>query len=212
MDHPVSRGHADYPRGLLTRKLCIAGLCASALLAIGCFAAGGTLFKRAQLETGGWMKLTMPRAMKEILPLLINVLITILTESNGLIHATTLRWALGEKLTFASNLRLFTRVKGRFPFGIISNFLNAGFLALSYCATSLILSGDPPHIVCGNAHLLGNGSCPTISIVYFAPGALLALGTGLAGGTALTTWQLYSPLWSRPGLRAQSILHGLPFR
>jgi len=69
----------------------------------------------------------------------------------------------------------------------MSNFLNAGFLALSYCATSLIFAGLPPAEGCSYAGLVGVTCKPYI--VYFSPGALIALGIGLAGNAAIAIWQ-----------------------
>lgn len=97
------------------------------------------------------------------------------------------------------HIRLFSRVQGRFAFGRMSNALNAGFLILSYCPTSLIFAGFPSAKTC-EASYMKVESCVVIpNIVLFCPGALVALGIGLAGNTALTTWQLSSaviPTWS----------------
>jgi len=192
-----ARENANFPRGTLTRILCIAGLCASASVSTICIAAGAAYYNKAQYQSQGWLSLNMARALKETLPLLINILVAALTESTGFIHATTLRWALGEKLIFTSNLRLFSRGQGHFAFGRISNFLNAGFLILSYSATSLVLVGLPPDEVC-NQPQLNVKSCGD-DAVYFCPGALIGLGIGLAGNAALTIWQLSTitvPTWS----------------
>lgn len=198
----IDSGNTAFPRGTLTRWLCIAGLCASYSFAIVCVAVGGAYFKSAQNESQGWVSLDIARGLKETIPLLVNVLVAVLTECSGYIHATTLRWALGNNLNFTSNLRLFSRVKGCLPFGIISNFFNAGFLILSYSATSLILVGVPHAQICDVAQSdlqLNGPHCDKADAVYFCPGALIALGIGLAGTAALTTWQLFTieiPTWS----------------
>jgi len=194
-----ARGHANFPRSTLIHILCIIGLSASASVSIACIAVGVAYYNKAQHQdrNQGWLSLNMARASKETLPLLFNVLVTVLTESTGFIHATTLRWGLGEKLTFTSNLRLFSRGQGRSALGRISNFLNAGFLILSYSASSLILVGLPPVQVCIQ-HGLSVKSCSDHA-VYFCPGALIGLGVGLAGNAALTMWQLSTitiPTWS----------------
>ena len=190
-------GQTDFPRAIMTRKICISSLYISALVGILCLAIGAGFYHEAQSDTAGWIPLRMPTALKEITPLLINIAVAALTESTGFIHTTALRWALGERLIFNTNLRLFSCVPGCLAFGAISNFFNAGFLALSYCATSLIMSGLPPTEVCGHAGLLVTNCSPYVA--YFSPGALIALGIGLGGNAAITTWQLRSidiPTWS----------------
>jgi len=190
----------DFPRSALTRNLCITGLCASASRSIICIIIGVLYFNEAQTESHGWLPMEMTRTLKEILPLLINILVTLLTESTGLIHQTTLRWALGSKLTFSSNLRLFSRGGSYWAFGRISNFLNAGFLILSYSAPPFIVVGAPSETLCSDDNAaLRKLDCTRDTFVNFCPGALIALGIGLGGTTALSTWQLFSitvPTWS----------------
>ncbi len=190
----------DFPRSALTRNLCITGLCASASTSIICIIIGVLYFNEAQTELRGWLPTEMTRTLKEILPLLINILVTLLTESTGLIHQTTLRWALGSKLTFSSNLRLFSRGGRYWAFGRISNFLNAGFLILSYSAPPFIVVGIPSKALCSDdTSALWQIQCIGETFVNFCPGALIALGIGLGGTAALSTWQLFSitvPTWS----------------
>ena len=115
---------------------------------------------------------------------------TVLTEGTGFIHATALRCALGDELTFNSNLRLFSRVPGSWAFGGLSNFFNAGFLILCYAATSLIFASLPPSDVC-DAMPLNGYDCAiesNVDITYISPGSIMAPGIGLIGVAAITTW------------------------
>ena len=121
----------NFPRSFFTRKCCIIGLWLSGPLGLACIVTGAVFYDCAQKDTGRWIPVVMSRALKESLPLFLNLIVTASTESTGLVHSTTLRWALGNRLTFNSNLRLFTRVEGSFAFGRFSNFLNAGFLVLA---------------------------------------------------------------------------------
>ena len=111
-DEPTEK----FPRSFFTRSCCIIGLCVSDPLGLARIVTGAAFHDRVQKDTtntgapGGWIPVVMPRALKEVLPLFLNLIVTASTESTGLVHSATLRWALGSRLTFNPNLRLFTRV------------------------------------------------------------------------------------------------------
>lgn len=189
-----SASQLKFPRGLLTRNNCLLVLGATWSFGIACIVGGGLYLNRTPSSNLGWFRLSMSRTLKECLPLLINIAVTALTEGTGFIHATTLRWALGDELTFNSNLRLFSRVRGSWAFGGLSNFFNAAFLILCYAATSLIFTTVPPSDVC-DALPLNGYDCTTQNnhkVAYVSPDAIMALGVGLAGTAALTTWQFFT--------------------
>lgn len=210
---PVS---PDYDRSRLTRLSCIAALGLSWIIAFVCFVTGVSLLSRAAIGNDasgsarlGWLGVDMGTRTKQFVPLLINIVITLLTEGLGLIHSTTLRWALGERLSFNSNLRLFTVAKGYWgAFGCVSNFFNAGFLALVYCAPSVLFAEVPAPWICdviqdkmedATHDYVGSG-CVEPGKTFFSPSALLVLGIGLAGKSAISSWQLGCgvrvPTWS----------------
>ena len=138
----------DYPRGKLTRALSLLLLAVSWAASILCITLSAVLFSTDSVSSPGWLQLRLSRPVKEFLPLLLNFIITLLTEGTGYIHAVSLRWALGSDLVFNSNLRLFSRVRGSWVFGGLSNFFNAGFLVLCYTATGLVFATLPPEKVC----------------------------------------------------------------
>ena len=185
---------SPFPRGLRTRNVCLFGLLAAWSVGLACLVGGGFYLNKTPPSSLGWFRVTLSRTLKESLPLLINILVTTITEGTGFIHATTLRWALGDELTFNSNLRLFSRVRGSWAFGGISNFLNAAFLILCYAATSLIFATLPPSDVCDALPLNGYDCTPknNFNVSYVSPGAIMALGVGLTGTAALTTWQFFA--------------------
>lgn len=187
-------GPSQFPRGLHTRNFCLFGLIATWSIGLACLVGGGVYLNKTPSNSLGWLRITMSRDLKETLPLTINILVTIVTEGTGFIHATTLRWAFGDELTFNSNLRLFSRVRGSWAFGGISNFLNAALLILSYAATSLIFATLPPSDVCDALPLNGYDCTPksNSNVSYVSPGAIMALGVGLTGTAALTTWQFFA--------------------
>ena len=181
-------------RSLVARNISVAVLVVTWCAGLACLIGGATFLDKTSAGTTGWIRLSMSRSLKESIPLLINIVVTILTEGTGFIHATTLRWALGDELIFNSNLRLFSRVRGSWAFGGLSNFLNAGFLILSYAATSLIFASFPASDICDAMPLNGYDCKPenNINTSYVSPGAIMALGCGLTGISALTTWQFFS--------------------
>src|ERR1700750_2389692 len=129
----------------VTKNLCTFGLLCSWILGFLALIIGCKYWKVA-VSTGGAIPLSSSTVLRELLPLGINIITTILTESMGIVHAQTLRWKIGKRLPFNSNLRLLTKA-GKFgiigPWGVLPNFLHAGFLAVSYCAGSFIFVGYP---------------------------------------------------------------------
>lgn len=183
----------SFSRITVNRNLCIGTLTATWMAGIACISVG--VFLDHNLGDA-WVrprKLTISRATKEVVPLLINIVVTILTEVTGFIHATALRWALGMNLHFNSTLRLFTTVRNRWAFSTVSNFFNTAWLILAYATPSLILSNSPPSAVCdampSDEYYCGSQSA---QIVYLRSGIVIALGVALTGNAALTTWQLYA--------------------
>ena len=141
--HRTTEADDDYDRSWWSRTGSIAGLCLSWLGAVGCICAGAALLNRAAQNHHGWLTIGMFPRQRQFTPLFINIIITILTESMGLIHSTILRWALNDRLTFNSNLRLFIAAQDYWALCRASNFFRAGFLALCYCASSLVLTESP---------------------------------------------------------------------
>ncbi|KAM0431861.1 hypothetical protein ACHAPT_005113 [Fusarium lateritium] len=88
----------------------------------------------------------------EIIPLVLNILITGCTEAVSYIHAVSLRWALYRegRLEFNSNLRLFTSARSSRANTRPVNFLSAVCLVICYTAASQSFIG-------GNSVFLVNG-------------------------------------------------------
>ncbi|KAL8877439.1 MAG: hypothetical protein Q9198_004549 [Flavoplaca austrocitrina] len=188
---PSSANNKNFPRGDLTRTISLALLATAYASSITCLIVGGVYFNNTAPTNPGWRRLRLSRPLKQSLPLLINIFVTILTEGTGYVHAVALRWSLGTSLVFNSNLRLFSSIRGSWAFGRLMNFLSAGFLVLCYAATGLIFATLPPENVCSALPL--NFICDereTRDLVFFRPGAVLALGIGLLGSSALATWQV----------------------
>src|SRR5436853_1499717 len=78
---------------------------------------------------------------REIIPLGINAVVTLLNESIGFIHTISLRWALQRegRLNFNSNLRLFTSARTSKPNKWYSNLFMLFCVVVSYAAPALLL-------------------------------------------------------------------------
>jgi hypothetical protein len=107
------RPAVKYDKALGTKRICITGLFFSicigaAFIAVGVYAKGSAKV----------YKLTP--AAREFIPLSINFLVLMVTESLGYIHSISLRWALfyENRLDFNTNLRLLTFSKESFPNGM----------------------------------------------------------------------------------------------
>ncbi|KAG0706321.1 hypothetical protein DFH29DRAFT_901827 [Suillus ampliporus] len=79
---------------------------------------------------------------KEMLVLILNLVVTLSTESTGFIHSIALRSALASehRLRFNTNLRLLTAARGwRNPNGALLNGIMALLLIVSYNSASLVI-------------------------------------------------------------------------
>ncbi|KAG1863728.1 hypothetical protein F4604DRAFT_1657322 [Suillus subluteus] len=81
----------------------------------------------------------------EILALVLNLIVTLCTESIGLVHSISLRSALASesRLHFNTNLRLLTAARGWYnPNGTLFNGISAVLLIISYSSASLVVCLD----------------------------------------------------------------------
>jgi hypothetical protein len=84
----MTRGAFHVYNSTTTRRLCILGLVLGWLIGITCVAAGSYFLTVSQNA------IQLPDLARELIPLGINALVTLLIESMGFIHTTLLRWAL----------------------------------------------------------------------------------------------------------------------
>lgn len=131
---------------------------------------------------------SLPHTFVELLPLLLNVLVTIMTECMGYIHTASLRWALWHeaRLQFNSNLRLFSSAHHCKANHWASNIIWVVCLISCYTATSQILYTNTQSELDA-----ANNFYP----VYYETVngvALLALGLGLLGQAIIAIWSLLS--------------------
>jgi hypothetical protein len=81
-----------------------------------------------------------PKTIAILIPLVLNIILTIVLDIINYVHSTTLRWALWRegRLRFNSNLRLFTSAKEHPPNRWYINAVSALSLVFAYGAISLL--------------------------------------------------------------------------
>ncbi|KAK3941739.1 hypothetical protein QBC46DRAFT_91819 [Diplogelasinospora grovesii] len=194
--HPHHR--PDYDDSVFTRNWCVAGLVTSWFVAIGSLLGGGICLY-LQLRDGNAVYINLSHMWREILPLVLNIFVTLLNDSMGYIHTCSLRWALQRegKLDFSSNLRLLTASRLSRPNGMIANTLYLIGIIFAYGSTSLIFLSMNPDL----ARLLGHGNPDAVDTnqIHINAVALLMFGLGLFLQAVITNWALvvtYIPTWS----------------
>lgn len=123
-----------YDQAHTTKVLCILGLCFSTLVGTSLVILGATAQGTSKL-------FEISSITAEVITLGLNFVILACTEPLGMIHSTSLRWALfrEHRLDFNGNLRLLTFSKTSVPNGIIANTLYLLSLAMCYAASPLVL-------------------------------------------------------------------------
>ncbi|RMZ77768.1 hypothetical protein DV737_g4189, partial [Chaetothyriales sp. CBS 132003] len=191
-DHgTISAAKPVYNRARGTRLTCITALVFSTLVGIGFLILAGrahgrtTTFKLSPLSL-------------ELIPLAINFVVLIVTESNGYIHSVSLRWALFHegKLEFNTNLRLLTFSKRNIANGIVANVVFFITLAICYGASPMILVRNTYDFYLYDGRVLWNDTNHLVSISKAPP---IALGLAILIQCALSTWCLQTstiPTWS----------------
>ncbi|KAG1748220.1 hypothetical protein EDB19DRAFT_1905275 [Suillus lakei] len=144
---PVRTGAEFYDPSLTTRRYALVGVAFSSIISLCCVTTGIVIL--ATHGVSGMIPLmTLSGTMQssalpsEILSLMLNLLVTICTESTGFIHSISLRFALvsESRLRFNTNLRLLTAAHGwRNPNGALCNGIMAVLLIISYTSSSLIV-------------------------------------------------------------------------
>ena len=139
----------EHDKAYSTRNVCMAAIAVSYILAIVCFASSAHLYVQdADSETDQtyndrtWsMRVGASRPLQVILDLLLNVAVTLCTESLGYVHTASLRWALWRegRLVYSSNLRLLSQSSNSVVNSWYINALSSITLILAYAAASQTL-------------------------------------------------------------------------
>ena len=131
-----------YDLGRTSRRWALAGLVFSGIFSISCIITGTVII--ATYGSSGVTGFPLAsRLQLEMMPLVLNLIVTVCTESTGFAHGISLRSALASesRLRFNVNLRLLTAARGwRNPNGILLNGAMTILLILSYTLSSLAMS------------------------------------------------------------------------
>ena len=179
-----------YNRANGARKACIAGLVFSTVIGFGFIVLGALASGRGQVYHLNSVAL-------ELIPLAINIVVLIITESLGYIHATSLRWALfyEGKLEFNTNLRLLTFSRRNVSNGWAANVIFFVTLAVCYGASPMILVRNTYKFYLND----GGDWNETSHFVSISQATPIALGVAILVQGALATWCLQTskiPTWS----------------
>ncbi|OAX40120.1 hypothetical protein K503DRAFT_855552 [Rhizopogon vinicolor AM-OR11-026] len=134
-----------YDCSLTSRRYALAGVACSTVFSISCIIAGIVIMSTSFGDNGAvivHVPSSYSNLRTEMLALALNLIVTLCTESIGLVHSISLRSALASKsrLRFNTNLRLLTAARGwRNPNGTLFNGIMAVLLILSYTSASLVL-------------------------------------------------------------------------
>jgi hypothetical protein len=129
-----------YDRSLTSRRYVLAGVLCTNIFSIGCIIAGTAIIATLQ-GNGAIQYLPNSNLPGEMLSLILNLIVTLCTESTGLVHSISLRSALASEswLRFNTNLRLLTAARGwRNPNGSLLNGVMAVLIS-SYMSASLVV-------------------------------------------------------------------------
>jgi hypothetical protein len=134
-----------------------------------------------------------PKAVAILIPLLLNAGLTIVLDGINYIHSTTLRWALWHegRLTFNSNLRLFTSAKSHAPNRWYVNAVSALSLVVAYSAISLLtydvyIKG----VTDADANFITDEVSGERYALDFNSSAIFGLGASLLVQACISTWCL----------------------
>jgi hypothetical protein len=200
---------AKYDKASGAQKACITGLCFSVLIGAAFIAIG--LYAK-----GSSRVYSLTPIAREFIPLSINFLVLIVTESLGYIHSISLRWALfyENRLDFNTNLRLLTFSKKSFPNGMLCNAVFFLCVAVCYATTPMILIQNTYQYYLTDGGIPFEEVAKLTSLSHAIP---IALGVAILLQCCLAGWCILGsriPSWSSDPLNtmAVGIVESLPHR
>ncbi|KAG1749040.1 uncharacterized protein EDB91DRAFT_1112168 [Suillus paluster] len=134
-------GNDFYDRSLTSRRYALVGVACSCIVSCCCIIAG-TVIVATRRGNGAIPIGINNNLQKEMLVLILNLIVTLCTESTGFVHSIALRSALASecRLRFNTNLRLLTAARGwSKPNGALLNGITALLLIISYNSASLVI-------------------------------------------------------------------------
>ena len=181
----------QFDKALGTKKACIVGLVFSVCTGIFFVVVGS-------LAQGSTHIFNLNPVAHELVPLGINIVVLLVTESLGYIHMVSLRWALlhENRLEFNANLRLFTTSKTNPANGLLANVLYFVAITMCYAASSMVFVTNTYD------YSLTDGGDPWSKAslaVSLSKVTTIAMGSAILVLCLLSTWSLWKskiPTWS----------------
>ncbi|KAG2119172.1 uncharacterized protein F5147DRAFT_832948 [Suillus discolor] len=142
---PTADARTDfYDRSLTSRRYALVGVACTSIFSCLCVIAG--IVTLASHGIMGATPLNMVGAdSKVFLTLILDLIVTLCTESTGFVHGISLRSALASesRLRFNTNLRLLTAARGwNNPNGALLNSISVILLIISYSSASVAICLD----------------------------------------------------------------------
>ncbi|KAG1858244.1 hypothetical protein C8R48DRAFT_834848 [Suillus tomentosus] len=176
-----------YDRSLTSRRYALFGMACSSIFSCLCIITGIVTLARHGISgvtllnmevnvdpynvyINGVLALSPP-LQAEILTLMLDLIVTLCTESTGFVHGISLRSALASesRLRFNTNLRLLTAARGWYnPNGALLNGISVVLLIISYSSASVVIFLNQ-----------NDNYSETIAIIAIAGIPLLILGVAL---------------------------------
>ena len=190
----------NYDTAHFTRNVCLIGLMLSWLIGTGALIAA--------IYAWVWWRSVPYRLVPYFIPTsvewfraataLINLLFQLLNDCLGLLHTTSLRWALQRegRLDFNTNLRLISNAHQSAANSWLANLFVTACVILSYSSVSSIFFKQSP---ASDERVIGESSGYFYNEMVVNPVALLVLAISILGQAAIVTWGQYItriPTWS----------------
>ncbi|KAG1739819.1 uncharacterized protein EDB91DRAFT_368473 [Suillus paluster] len=130
-----------YDSSLTSRRYALVGVGCSTIVSCTSIAIGAIIVAKVGASGLAYTPVSTDK-QREILALVLNLIVTLCTESIGFVHGISLRSALASesRLRFNTNLRLMTAARGwNNPNSVLLNCIMAVLLILSYSSSSLVV-------------------------------------------------------------------------
>ena len=173
----AENGTDFYDYSLTSRNYALAGVACTTIISCSFIIAGIVIVATSRATNGA---IQIQSAPTEALGLAMSLIVTLCTESTGLLHGISLRYALASesRLHFNSNLRLLTAARGwRNPNGSLLNGIMAVLLIISYTSASFVISSFDGFLWTLNPD--ASITYPEYSYVFIAGPPLIVLGIAL---------------------------------
>ncbi|KAG1756122.1 hypothetical protein EDB19DRAFT_453103 [Suillus lakei] len=142
-----------YDRSLTSRRYALVGVACSSIFSCLCIIAGIVILANhgvlgvavVSMTSDNVVNMSLLYLESDMVVLILNLIVTLCTESTGFVHGISLRSALASesRLRFNTNLRLLTAARGWYnPNGTLLNGVSAVLLIISYASVSLVVCLD----------------------------------------------------------------------